>query len=317
MIERAIGQWRRLGRLELDTSGARWAASHAALPVTEPDGIDSWRVYLSLRDGQGRARIGRTRLRLAPHPALEPLEAEPVLGLGALGTFDDSGVTSSCLVLDGDRRLLFYTGWSRGVTVPFYLAAGLAVSTRGGPFQRFSAAPLLERTAVDPLLTASPFVLRDQDRGATVGWRMWYVSGTEWQSTADGPRHSYHIRYAESADGVSWDRRGEVALDYASPGEHAFSRPCVARDPDGWRMWFASRGDRYVIHGADSGDGRTWRRTDTAGLTPGTGAWENEMVAYPWIFDAHGTRYMLYNGNDYGRTGVGLAVWEPANGLRS
>jgi hypothetical protein len=249
-------------------------------------------------------------LRLKPRPMLEPLDPQPVLDLGALGTFDDSGVTSSCLVTADDRRLLFYTGWSRGVTVPFYLAAGLAISERGGSFQRLSAAPLLERTAVDPLLTASPFVMRDPVPGTTERWRMWYVSATEWQAAAGGPRHAYHVRYAESADGVAWDRRGEVALDYAAPGEHAFSRPCVVRDADRWRMWFASRGDRYVIHSAESEDGRTWRRTDAAGLHTGRDEWEDGMVAYPWIFDGEGTRYMLYNGNDYGRTGVGLAAWE-------
>ena len=302
----AIGTWRRLGRLELETGGASWAASHAALPVTEPEGPDTWRVYLSLRDPEGRARIGRTRLRLTPRPILEPLDANPVLDLGALGTFDDSGVTSSCLVTEGSRRLMFYTGWSRGVTVPFYLAAGLAVSDDGGPFRRLSDAPFLERTAADPLLTASPFVLHDGNR-----WRMWYVSATAWEAAATGPRHAYHVRYAESADGLAWDRRGEVALDYATPAERAFSRPHVVRDQDGWRMWFAVRGDRYVIRCAVSDDGRRWRRTDAAGLDPGAESWESGMVAYPWIFDGQGTRYMLYNGNDYGRTGVGLAVQEP------
>jgi hypothetical protein len=32
------------------------------------------------------------------------------------------------------------------------------------------------------------------------------------------------------------------------------------------------------------------------------------MVAYPCVFDAVGRRYLLYNGNGYGRTGIGLAV---------
>jgi len=36
------------------------------------------------------------------------------------------------------------------------------------------------------------------------------------------------------------------------------------------------------------------------------------MVEYPCMIDYRGRRYMLYNGNDYGRTGVGLAVWQPA-----
>lgn len=33
------------------------------------------------------------------------------------------------------------------------------------------------------------------------------------------------------------------------------------------------------------------------------------MIKYSCVFD--GQRYMLYNRNAYGRTGIGLAVWEP------
>ena len=35
------------------------------------------------------------------------------------------------------------------------------------------------------------------------------------------------------------------------------------------------------------------------------------MVEYPASSTTAGSRYMLYNGNDYGRTGVGLAVLDP------
>ncbi|MBB5866436.1 hypothetical protein [Xanthomonas sp. 3058] len=34
------------------------------------------------------------------------------------------------------------------------------------------------------------------------------------------------------------------------------------------------------------------------------------MIEYPFVFDHAGQRYMLYNGNDYGRSGFGLAVLE-------
>jgi hypothetical protein len=34
------------------------------------------------------------------------------------------------------------------------------------------------------------------------------------------------------------------------------------------------------------------------------------MIEYPFVFDHGGARYMLYNGNGYGRSGVGLAVLE-------
>ncbi len=303
------GTWRRLGALDLDTSrAAAWAATHAALPVTEAVGDGVWNVYLSLRDRDGRARIGRTVLTLDPQPALAPIEADPVLDLGARGTFDDSGVVTSCLVSRAGRRYLFYTGWSRGVTVPFYLAAGLATSEDGGPFRRVSRAPLLGRSDAEPFLTASPFVEIDDRR-----WRMWYVSSPGWIETGQAPRPGYDIRYAESADGLTWDRSGVRCVDADRPDEHAFGRPWVVRDGDTYRMWFSVRGERYRIGYAESSDGRTWIRRDAvAGLDPADAGWDSEMVEYPCILDRRNRRYMLYNGNDYGKTGVGLAVWEPA-----
>ena len=73
-------------------------------------------------------------------------------------------------------------------------------------------------------------------------------------------------------------------------------------------MWYAWRGERYRIGYAESRDGTQWTRDDGKGLSAGTDAWESSMVAYPCVFEWDGRRYMLYNGNDYGRTGVGLAV---------
>jgi len=148
------GTWVRLGRLELDTSlASAWAVSHAALPIPEPVADGRWNVYLSLRDQQGRARIGRAMLMLEPAPTLMPLEPDPILELGERGTFDDNGIVGSSLTKVGDRRYLFYTGWNRGVTVPFHLGAGLAVSEAGGPFRRISRAPVLELVDEEQLLT--------------------------------------------------------------------------------------------------------------------------------------------------------------------
>ena len=32
------------------------------------------------------------------------------------------------------------------------------------------------------------------------------------------------------------------------------------------------------------------------------------MIEYPFVFDHKGQRFMLYNGNGYGKTGFGMAV---------
>jgi predicted GH43/DUF377 family glycosyl hydrolase len=36
--------------------------------------------------------------------------------------------------------------------------------------------------------------------------------------------------------------------------------------------------------------------------------WESIMNAYPHVFDFNGQRYMLYNGNGFGKSGFGYAV---------
>jgi hypothetical protein len=35
--------------------------------------------------------------------------------------------------------------------------------------------------------------------------------------------------------------------------------------------------------------------------------WDSEMMCYPYVFDHKGERYMLYNGNGYGKSGFGIA----------
>ena len=299
--------WHKRGLVLLPPRRAPWAVSHAALPVADAS-AERLQVYFSPRDNRGRAHIARAQLDLdAPHAGRA--EAIEVLAPGAPGAFDEAGATVSCLVIAGDLQVLYYTGWTIPAERPFMLQVGSARSTDGGlTFHRTSTLPLFEADAVDRHLTASPFVMLED--GA---WRMWYVSGTGWR---DDGQPCYHIKYAESTDGVHWQRNGLVCIDYEDPSEHAISRPSVIRDADGYRMWFASRGTRYRVRYAESKDGLTWQRqSEPGGVTTSETGWDSGMVAYPHVFDRGSQRMMLYNGNDYGKTGIGLAVTDgPALG---
>ena len=301
-------QWSRRGLLLSAPIGFDWAVSHAALPVPVPLGGNRIRIFFSARDDRGRAQIGHAEVELGSSDGAPEIAPEPAIGLGPLGAFDDSGVTASCVVEHGGRWYQYYSGWQLGVTVPFSLFVGCAVSDDGVTFEKVSSAPVLERNAVDPFLTASPWVIVEDGL-----WRMWYVSGTGWQLEAGGPKHHYHLKYAESDDGLNWRREGRVAIDYRDESEYAFSRPCVVRDDDCYRMWFSSRGDRYRIGYAVSTDGLVWERLDgQEGLDGAPGEWDSEMQAYPVVQDHAGRRIMLYNGNGYGETGIGYAERLPA-----
>ena len=265
---------------------------------------DRVRLLFSARDEYGRSLTGAASFEPAA-PGSVRFEERPLLRPGPLGAFDDSGAMGSCLVEHDGRKHLYYIGWNRGVTVPFTPFVGCAVSNDGGRvFERVSAGPILDRNEHDPYLTTSPWVLVEDGR-----WRMWYAAGTGWSLENRRPKHHYHVRYAESEDGIVWRRDGRVCIDYAGRDEYAIARPCVVQTKGGYRMWFSYRGDAYRIGYAESTDGIEWERKDaSSGIDVSAGGWDSEMIEYPCVFQHGGSWYMLYNGNGYGATGIGLAT---------
>ncbi len=296
-------RWEKRGVLIEPPVQLPWVSSHAAVPDVHPAGAGV-EVYFTVRDERRRSHVahaqvdlGRRTVDLTPHPLLEP---------GPLGAFDDSGVMTSCLVRDGRRSYLYYQGWSLGVTVPFYVFVGCATrDDDDAVFERVSPAPVLGRSRVDPYMCSSPWILREDGR-----WRMWYVSNLGWTARQAGPPHYVvHIKYAESGNGIDWERDGHVCVDFASPDEYAISRPCVVKDDDLYRMWYSCRGSAYRIGYAESRDGLEWVRQDEeVGIDVSPSGWDSEMVEYACVFDHDGARQMLYNGNDFGGTGIGHAV---------
>lgn len=302
-------KWVKRGLLVPAPTPVRWNGTHAMVPIAETLDDGRIRIYFTTRDAEGRSEVASVTMNF---PSGEPVYSEsPHLSFGATGAFDDAGAMTGSLVREGDRRWLYYIGWTRGVSVPFYTFVGCAVSDDDGQsYSRVSPAPVLERSPTDPYLTTSPWVLREGDL-----WRMWYASGTGWERQADGVKHWYHLCYAESADGIHWKRDGRVCIDYADTSEYAISRPCVIRDGDLYRMWYSQRGAAYRVGYAESFDGLEWIRKDAeAGIAPGPDTWDAQMIEYPFVFDHGGRRYLLYNGNGYGETGIG---WAELEGWRS
>lgn len=298
-------KWIKQGLIFAPPRDLGWMQSHASVPCADPIGGDRWRVYFSGRDAEQRSRTGFFEIDLnEPHRVLRVSE-RAVLEPGEAGLFDDAGAMSSWILTSGPLKYFYYIGWNRGVTVPFRNALGLAVSRDGGEtFEKHARGPILDRSTFDPGFVASACVLREEDR-----WRMWYLSCVGWELGGGPPRHRYHIKYAESADGLQWRRDGRVAIDFEAPGEYAISRPSVLRDGDRYRMWYSFRGESYRIGYAESLDGVRWtRRDEEAGIDVSPDGWDSEMIEYPHVIVHQGRRYLFYNGNGYGESGIGLAV---------
>ena len=305
-------RWHKHGLVYCPNGRFGWDRSHASLPTVDPSG-DKWRVYFAARDEQGRSRIGSVDLDPADPTRVAVANPEPILTLGERGTFDDNGTTPSWLVTFGGVKYLYYIGWNPQVTVSYRLAIGLAISEDGGrTFRRYSDGPILDRDGDEPFFNTAPCVLLED--GA---WRMWYVSCTGWEEVHGRPEPRYHVKYAESTDGIHWRRTGIVCIDYGD-FTGAIGRPCVLHDGDIYRMWYSYRGltdyrtnpaTSYRLGYAESPDGLQWTRSDAeAGLERSTAGWDSEMIAYAHVFRHGGRLHCCYNGNGFGRSGFGYAT---------
>ena len=102
-----------------------------------------------------------------------------------------------------------------------------------------------------------------------------------------------------------------TVIGFADPGEYAIARPTVTMVGDRFLMAFACRGERDRIGAASSPDGIRWTRIDSRmGLPASSQGWDSEMTTYPSLFWHRESLWLAYNGNGYGKTGFGLAVWE-------
>ena len=301
-------EWRKLGRL-IEPASAPWMVTHAAVPFVHRLSDDDIRIYFTSRDAEGRSHTGFAELDVRDPFGSMRISDAPVLSPGEMGAFDDRGAMGSWVVEKDGLLHMYYIGWNLGVTVPFYSWTGLAVSSDGGlTFERETRGYAFPRDDVDPFIATNPSLIVEDDL-----WRIWYISGVRWVVEDGEPKHYYHIKYDESPDGRNWERLGTVAIDFACEEEYALARPAVFRRPEGYEMLYAYRAQpstaTYRIGFATSDDGRVWtRRDDEAGIDVSDDGFDSEMVCYGTTFDHGSDRYLLYNGNGYGQTGIGLAV---------
>jgi len=85
----------------------------------------------------------------------------------------------------------------------------------------------------------------------------------------------------------------------------------------GYEVWYPyvqKSVDQYRIGYGQSVNGLCFTRMDDAPqskILPSEdeSSWDNKAVTYPYVFEHRDQRYMLFNGNEFGKSGFGLARW--------
>lgn len=317
-------KWTKLGKIfdptqhKLPNGCVQFAQAPQALVFDE-----LVRIYFSTRafdksNGKYLSHIAFVDMRKNLRDVIR-VSDDTVVPLGGLGCFDEHGIFPMSVTRQGDVVYGYTCGWSRRVSVSVDTAIGLVISRNDGlTFQRFGDGPVLAASLQEPFLIGDGFV-----KIIDGVFHMWYIFGTGWRKFSPDaqPDRTYKIGHAVSADGINWVKEEARQIVTNRLGaEESQALPTVIEIDGRYHMFFCyrqsfdfrkNRDRAYRIGHAYSDDLATWTRDDENPLldvTPGT--WDSDMLCYPHVFECDGKVYLLYNGNEFGRYGFGLAVLE-------
>jgi sucrose-6-phosphate hydrolase SacC (GH32 family) len=238
---------------------------------------------------------------------------QPILTLGKKGCFDEFGTYPVSVMKMDDEIWAYYAGWTRCSSVPFNVGVGLAKSTDNGEtFERYGDGPILPYTLDEPFTISGPKIRKFNNK-----YYLFYVAGRKWLKIEGRSEISHRIRVATSTDGINWTRHKKDLISSAWDEEESQASPDVFYANGKYHMFFCGWVPKNFrdtknrkIGYASSTDLVNWVRDDSkAGIEIASeeDAFDNEMVAYPHVFELDGKTYMLYLGNQVGRYGFGLA----------
>jgi hypothetical protein len=317
-------KWKKLGRIynpeEHYSPNKEWR-KHFAQSVSTLVFDDFIRVYFSCRpdnDSEGQAKSYTTYLDLDKKNLFKIIKISdnPVMDLGGIGDFDEFAVYPTSVIKENDKILMYYAGWSRCKSVPFNTSIGLAISDDNGmTFNRIGKGPILSSSLNEPFVISGPKIRKFNDK-----WYLFYLAGKKWIKDNGTPEIIYKIRMATSTDGINWVRVDKDIISDLIDENECQAGPDVFYLDGQYHMYFVYRhglnfrkekNRGYKIGYAISKDLINWeRKDDECGIGYSEEGWDSEMHHYPHVFSIGDDYYMLYNGNEFGKNGFGIAILE-------
>jgi hypothetical protein len=312
-------KWKKLGKI-FDPKDHSWHDNFLGF-AQSPQAIvfdDFVRVYFSIRKSDS-SQMFISHIQYVDFDydmrTIRKVSNHPVFGPGKLGCFDEHGVFPMNVLKVGDNIFGYTNGWSRRVSVSVETGIGLAISQdQGETFHRIGDGPILSASLKEPVLVGDPFV-----QIINGVFHMWYLFGLGWKKySSSPPDRIYKIAHAMSLDGVNWvkDEGIKIIPDKLNEDE-CQALPTVIFHKNIYHMYFCYRSavdfrtnseNAYRIGYAYSSDLKTWVRADELGGMSGSkNEWDSDMQCYPHIFRIKNKIYLLYNGNEFGKHGFGVA----------
>lgn len=284
---------------------------HSQVPVVDTDNENFWRIYYSKRINNKSYPFYIDVEMGNPHKILNESE-KPILKLGDIGKFDVSGIMPTEIIKVGDLKYLYYIGWTNRFDVPYHNTLGLAVSNdNGNTWEKFSDGPIFGTSYKEPGYVGTISILKQNDE-----YHGFYLSCRQWKIFDNKPEPIYDIKHSISSNGIDWTPL-ETAINLEND-EGGISKASVIDYEGKFLIWYSVRKENdyrtnpknsYRIKCSQSNDLINWKKINKYNLDiDPLSEWDNIMVEYPHIIKYNNKLFMFYNGNGFGKTGIGYAT---------
>jgi len=225
--------------------------------------------------------------------------ANPVLPNGKPGDFDSEHVTYGFVVRYNNEFWMWYTGHNGSVW-----QIGLATSPNGINWTKYIGNPVLKVDASSDWETTGvlyPVIIFD---GRV--FKMWY--------NGNGPRFVQAGGYAESTDGIHWQKHPSNPIFTPIPSDwesRSIGLNAVLFSNSKYHLWYGGSSATKMGFGyATSTDGLKWERfTGNPFMAPGpSGTWESDVLGGFTVVNESNLLKMWYSGNDGSTWKIGYAV---------
>ena len=299
--------WKSLGRIIEPSVGTPWwleSFAGSACAVIRNNG-PLFDLYITGRDEFNRSRIGHGIWSAETPDKILQLDDDPCLGLGKHGSFFDSGTSYPSVIKYKNKYLMYFTGWHQGKKTPFINSMGLAESKNAdGMFHPISESSFFPAIASEMFGIGTPFCYFDHEQN---NFTLFYSSFTEWLKIGASYTPQYHIRKVIGLTPYDFERPGVPVLPSSLPLKELSCRPSLTLSHS---LIFCKRkpGTKYSIFATPKVENNQWKDQARRISILGTSNWDSEELCYPFAFSYNDQEFLLYSGNGYGRSGLGIAI---------
>lgn len=283
--------WTKLGQIYKTKNKNKFLKTHAANPLAMHLEDDIFRIFYNGRDSKNRSSIGCVDIDINTQEIIKDYK-DPILTPDK-NTFYKDGISNGNLFYVNGERHIGFMAWQNDED---HWRGDIGVLN----LETMQVRKLLGISEEDKVSLSYPFIMFEDGE-----YKMWYGSTIDWKSSNGEMIHV--MKYATSKDCIEWELHGEC-LPYELNFRQAVSRPTVIKEDGYYYMYFSYRDNKemkYRIGRAFSKDGKKFKHM-LDNINIGS-TWDGEMICYPFIFKHKESTYLLYNGNDHGKEGFGLA----------